>query len=408
MRRLILLLLAALLLASCSSPKTNWSVSLDAEKTTPYGAKLLAGSLPQWFGEARVERLPSGFRYHELHHALQSGAGKRSLLLLFGVDFLVSDGEWDALQGWAAGGNDVVIFAAGWDPDVLRSLRLRKVSSVPDEEMPLDTAAHEALNGQAVWLASAPRERFTHRGRSLLGSFQQHTAADTTPPGNDSYEIQDPQPIGFGSKGLTSLRYPIGDGSITVHTAPLVLSNYFLLQGSNRRYLDGFWQAVAPAPLGAVYWQDYYKRRSEGSGWGLLWRHPATRWALLLALLTALLYALFESKRRQRIVPIVKPPENTSVLFVETVGRLYFSQGNHQNLAEKMVQQALDTIRTKYRLATETLDASLAQALAQKTGLPEPQLHEAIRLCDAVRSGTLPVTETDLHHLHQTLRPLLR
>ena len=46
---------------------------------------------------------------------------------------------------------------------------------------------------------------------------------------------------------------------------------------------------------------------------------------------------LFNSKRRQRIVPVIKPLRNTTVEFVQTIGNLYYQQGNTANVIDKKI-----------------------------------------------------------------------
>lgn len=46
-------------------------------------------------------------------------------------------------------------------------------------------------------------------------------------------------------------------------------------------------------------------------------------------------YTVFESKRRQKFIPIIPPLHNSSLDFTETVGLLYFNKSDHSNLAEK-------------------------------------------------------------------------
>jgi hypothetical protein len=44
---------------------------------------------------------------------------------------------------------------------------------------------------------------------------------------------------------------------------------------------------------------------------------------------------VFEAKRRQRIIPIIDVPQNTSVIFVKTIGQLYFNKKEHLTIAQR-------------------------------------------------------------------------
>jgi hypothetical protein len=195
----------------------------------------------------------------------------------------------------------------------------------------------------------------------------------------------------------------VGEGHIILHAAPLVMSNYFLLQKDNRKYLEQLWTYL-PQDIQKIYWNDYYKRNTKASDLSVLLQYPATRWAFFIALLILLIYALFESKRRQRIIPEIAPLENSSVSFVETVARLYFNKGDHRNLAEKMVQHFLEWIRTHYFIATTSLDAGFERQLIVRSGLPDATVRSLLELIREVQLNHRSVDETDLYHLHNIIQ----
>ena len=153
-----------------------------------------------------------------------------------------------------------------------------------------------------------------------------------------------------------------------------------------------------------IYWNSYYKHRAEHSDFSILWKNPATRWALWLSIITLCLYVLLELKRRQAPIAIVTPLENTSVTFVETVGRLYYNKGNHRNLAEKMTQHYLEWVRTHYYLNTNQLNEIFVQQLANKSGLPVEVAANLVEMIHEIRLGTAHVDEAYLYHLNNTIQ----
>ena len=67
-------------------------------------------------------------------------------------------------------------------------------------------------------------------------------------------------------------------------------------------------------------------------------KHPPLQYAFWLSLLLLLLYILFAGKRMQRIIPLVKPNENTTVTFTETIGRLYLQKKDNKNIANVLIK----------------------------------------------------------------------
>jgi len=125
---------------------------------------------------------------------------------------------------------------------------------------------------------------------------------------------------------------------------------------------------------------------------------------LILAVFALLTYLVFGSKRRQRIIPEIKPAENSSVSFVETVGRLYYNKQNHTNLAEKMVQHFLEWVRTHYFINTNQIDKRFKSQLILKSGLPEATVNSLAEQVRTVLIERKTLSEQELDQLYNTIQ----
>ena len=81
-----------------------------------------------------------------------------------------------------------------------------------------------------------------------------------------------------------------------------------------------------------------------------------------------LLFIIFKAKREQRIIPIIKPLENSSVEFAKTVGSLYHQHRDYNNLNDKKITYFLTYIRNRYYVNTTVLDEKLITQLSAKAG----------------------------------------
>ncbi|UCJ05613.1 DUF4350 domain-containing protein [Chitinophaga pendula] len=177
------------------------------------------------------------------------------------------------------------------------------------------------------------------------------------------------------------VRIHYGNGSVLLLLNPASLTNYFLVQPKNIRSLE---REVAYAKEGyRLYWDEYYKyqytkQSDDFSEWQVLMRYPAMRWALWLALLLLVLYVLFESKRRQRIIPERPVLANHSLEFVDTLGQLYYQQHDNKNLAQKMIAHWLEYVRSRFYLNTQQLDLVFATTLARKSGMEEAAVRHIV------------------------------
>jgi hypothetical protein len=172
---------------------------------------------------------------------------------------------------------------------------------------------------------------------------------------------------------FVSLAY--GNGRIFLHLHPEAFSNYFLLTGNNNEYFERAISYTA-SERETVYWDDYYRlglppSNGDFSKLGVFMKYPMLKWALLLATAALLLYIAVGSKRRQRIVPVKVPNTNSSVSFVETIGRLYLQKKDNNNIAHKMIAYFMERVRTTYYLNTSQLNSEFFSSLSKKSGVNE-------------------------------------
>jgi hypothetical protein len=394
----------------------KWKVTLEPNDKRPYGTYIAAQSIKYFFPQARVETVSPGFRYTDIDSSMTYNASGRSLLILQGLDFYVSGKEWDALKSFILTGNEVIILCSHLDSKIEDELGCYKVHQ-DMEELPANIYNATEGNKDALIIAGSPGRSYGYQGRSLKGYFsvQKEHFIDRTEDSSDKPKDEWNDFINRNSKGSDILgyinkdykepdfvRFQIGKGHLYIHAAPLVLSNYFLLQPGNEDYLAALWRTF-PGDISHVYQNDYYKRTTGQAGLDILMRFPATRIALYMALFILIIYLLFESKRKQRIIPVIPPVKNESVSFVETVGRLYYNKGDHTNLAEKMMQQFLEWVRMHYYLNTNMLDEQFIQQLTVRSGQPEPHVRSLVEMIGEIKTGAAATDDAYLYQLYHNI-----
>lgn len=211
------------------------------------------------------------------------------------------------------------------------------------------------------------------------------------------------------------IMYYHGTGKLILHCDPRVFSNYFLLKKDNYKYMQQAFSFTNSAP-DHIYWDDYYRklnmRRSRSnsddddssfSSFGEIMKHPPLKWAFWLSLLGLLLYILFAIKRRQRIVEIVKPNENTTVTFTETIGRLYLQKKDNKNIAEKMITYFNEHVRNTYFVNTNTINDDFITMLSRKSGVEKEKTEVLYRTIQNINSS-IQVTDYQLLSLNQQIQ----
>ena len=206
-----------------------------------------------------------------------------------------------------------------------------------------------------------------------------------------TYDTSFTYKLGSTTKGETNLlAINTLEGSIFLHSTPLTFSNLFLLYHDNHEYLEKL-LSLMPEKPSKIVWDEYYllDRKSEenkNSLLSVLLRYENFRWAFWLAVIVLVLYLVTATKRKQRLIPVYRKPDNDSMEFIQTIGKLYYEKGDHQNLAHKMTQFFLDYVRQKYKIDTQYINSEFSAALALKSGItPE----EAQQITDHIHQAQL-------------------
>ncbi len=201
------------------------------------------------------------------------------------------------------------------------------------------------------------------------------------------------------------LKIPFGKGHLYLHSVPEVFCNYYLLNQHQDPYA---FKALSYLPNAPIFWDEYSKK---GRGWyrdgelvedgseRSIFRFMSTdatlKWAYYLIWATIILYMIFASKRIQRIIPIINPPSNTSLEFVQTIGRLYYQKQDHLNIAQKKIHHWKNYIRTQFGLIYDQSDEYFTEALSKKTGIELQEIKILISNIGYVERAT-DLSESDL------------
>jgi predicted nucleic acid-binding protein len=194
--------------------------------------------------------------------------------------------------------------------------------------------------------------------------------------------------IGRDEKGRPTLLMGIdsGYGCLLIQTMPFTFTNFFLLHKENKNYYDAL-MSYMPHDIESVIWDDQYrhnKRKNDYAALKVFMGDIHLRYALYLALLAFALLLFSELKRRQRIVPLIPAVQNSSLDFVQTIGRLYHQKKDNRNLAEKMIVNFKEFVRTKYALDTNFLNEKFVETLSYKSGIAQSEIQQLIQTMHAV------------------------
>jgi hypothetical protein len=163
-----------------------------------------------------------------------------------------------------------------------------------------------------------------------------------------------------------TLRIPWGKGYFILNTTPLVFTNNYLLYEDNSTYAAITLSYLPPVK---TWWTAYYQvgRLEAQTPLRFVLSHEPLRWAYWITIFNLLLFVGVEAKRKQRIIPVIRPLTNTTLEFVKTIGNMYLHARDHKSIAEKKILFFIDQVRSSYFMSNEIND-QWVETLAKKSG----------------------------------------
>jgi hypothetical protein len=183
---------------------------------------------------------------------------------------------------------------------------------------------------------------------------------------------------------------PVGEGRIILNSQPVVFTNYHLL------YDDPAYSfaLLSYLPEQPIVWDEYYKpgKGKSGSPLRFVLHQPALKTALYLLLGLLVIFLITRSRRKQKMIPLIQPPRNSSLDYAHVLGQLYFNQGDHAGLALKKIHHFTEYCRRKYYLGAGIPDALWMQRLSAKSGVPVDKFENVYALADEIQvQNNIPV-----------------
>lgn len=211
---------------------------------------------------------------------------------------------------------------------------------------------------------------------------------------------------GDKSKHANFIKVPYKKGHFYIHLQPAAFTNYHLLKDNHYQYTQ---KTLSYLPKGNVYW--FIKQQEglseSGSPMRYILSQPALRYAWYLFLIGIIVFMVFNAKRRQRIIPIIKPLSNTTVDFTKTIGNLYYQEGNHQNLIDKKIIYFLERMRNEYLIDTIVLDENFIKKLQAKTGKDLKDIEHLVYLINYQKKSYHQSIESDLIEINKAIEKII-
>ncbi len=195
-------------------------------------------------------------------------------------------------------------------------------------------------------------------------------------------------------------------GTFYLHTQPVAFTNFHLLKANHHEYAE---KVLSYIPKGDVFWciKEQTGAVISDSPMRYILSQPALKWAWYIFLIGMLVFIFFNAKRKQRVVPIIKPLANTTVDFTKTIGNLYYMEGDHNNIIDKKIIYFLEKLRNEYLIETHKLDSDFIKKLHHKSGKKLEDIQNVVVLINAYRKNNYVSIEDDLLKINNAIEKVI-
>ncbi len=212
-----------------------------------------------------------------------------------------------------------------------------------------------------------------------------------------SYDTSLTEVLGINSFGYPNfIRIKHGKGYFYINLLPKMFTNFQL---TDSLHYDYAYRALSYLPQAPVIWDEHYKAGKQiiRSPLRFILQNKPLRYAYYLLLLLIVLFFIFNAKRKQRIIPVIEPPKNATMEFIDVMGRLYFNHEDEFSTAQKKLYFWINYIRTQYRIKVSGND-NAAEQIARKSGVDIDIIRKILTFKE--KTG---ITQTELIELHRLL-----
>jgi uncharacterized protein DUF4350 len=387
---LIVILVVLIAYLDSTAPKPiDWTPTFGITEKKPLGLYIFDQEMHDIFKENEITPVAvTPYEYFLSSYAQDSlmryDGPKKTFMSITGAQ-LLDDASVSALLNFAADGNHVFISARQFPGLLLDTLKVKEG---------FDFQYKKEVH---IWIANPKlgSKKYTIAEGLSNGYF---SAIDTLKTQILGYQSGDTTRVNF-------IKVPFKDGTIMLHTQPAAFTNFHLLKDDHVEYAE---KVLAYIPKSDIVW---YVKGQDGSKtsqsmFRMILNNPQLKWAWYIFLFGLLGFLIFNAKRRQRIVPIIKPLSNTTIDFAKTIGNLYFQEGDHDNIIEKKIIYFLEKVRQDYMMDTTVLDEQFIKKLQLKSGKNPEDIEHLVYLINKHRRDYKAIA-SDLIEISQAIEKIV-
>ncbi|UWX53991.1 DUF4350 domain-containing protein [Maribacter litopenaei] len=385
-----IILIAGLMLLQYNKPKTiNWFESFVSTHKIPYGTYVVNDLMTNNLFKGKVQQV-----HLPPYEFLSSSDSLRGIYVFVNNSISFEKAELHRLLEWTAKGNKVFIASENFEENLSDTLNFETGYQYGGFEI-AQKQKHHLVNPTFKKSHSYIYERenyvtFFKEIDTIQMKVLSTVKLDTT---NSEWPIEK----------ITSVKSPFGKGEIILSTFPKGFTNYFILKDDNKDYTAGLLSYFGDSQR--IYMDNYYKsgKAFYTSPMYIFLNTKELKWAYYMVLIGGLFYIIFEGKRKQRPIPVVKPLQNQTLAFTRTISDMYFEKGDRKSIVEHKINFFLNYIKSRYYLGNISKEEEFYRNVSARSGNGIEETTRLFNYMDDLRSSP-EVSESQLVQLNKLIQ----
>ncbi|PZU91155.1 MAG: hypothetical protein DI529_01380 [Chryseobacterium sp.] len=377
----IIILIVVAMFSGNRKPVLDWRKNFDIDKKTPFGLYIFNQESTGLF-QGKLKKVGvSPYSYYQKNHQKKP----HNILI---IQKKLDDVSWQYILNEVSNGSDVMWFTNDTTAKLRDTLGFR-FKTVSSEENYYLQFTDEKLADSRLFIDKFPDNKgFTYirKDIEILGKTLRK---------DEDNEV---------SVNVDFVKVNFGKGHFYIHSEPLVLTNYYILNSRNK-YIEN---VLSYLPNRETVWFIENDTPLSISPLRFIHSNLSLKYAWYLLLVGLVVFVIFNAKRKQRIVPVIEPLKNTSLDFIRSIGNLYLQEGDFHEMMAKKAQYFLNRVRMDLMVDTHNLDEQFINKLHLKTGKNIELIKEAVTLVKKGQDPYASVMKEDLVRMNQLLDDILK
>lgn len=385
---LIGLLLVVIILEAGTPKPVDWRETYSIKDKIPFGTKIFYDYLDQNTAELElVAESPFTF----LHNTEKEGT-----YILIKRDLNLGETAEEEILNWVEKGNTVLLsaeYADLFDSDTLLTRYLIKYTTQNIINYPTYNLANPKFEVEKNYVFDQNSSySYFSRIDTLKHSVLGWTKFAKTPKEDNQNQIN-------------FIKIPYGEGELLFHSSPKVFTNYFLIKEGYEAYIENLMAYIdleKPVYLDVYFDRNFNPRQFHTSPLYVILNNSSLKWGYYLLILGAVLFILFEGKRKQQVIPVIPPTTNRSYEYVRSISGIYQSKKDHLSIAHKVIEQFLEYIRVELRTPFEKIDPQTMERLSILTEISQSEIRELFLMIRNIQDQK-KITKQELKLLNEEI-----